>query len=171
MASTPGFELLLLNLQDLGIEIFLHIVLFVAIYFGLLRKTEVIGDDEGVQGASAVALSLLTTIGIYSFLPASTLTAFFAGLSAIVILILGLMIVMGMFGVNVGEVEINESQRSIGVVALAVVLIIVLIVVAPIVENQYGANVFGEDATSFVLTLGMIAIIGYMVKYIGTGDG
>lgn len=170
MASTPGFALLLQNLNEVGIQIFLQLVLFIAIYFGLLRKTEVLGDDEGVQGAAAVAMGLITTFGIYSFLPAAVFTQFFALLSVLIVIVLGFMIVLGMVGVSMPDIEGGKNQRKVATVAIAALVVIIMVVFAPIAGEMYGADLFGERSTSFVLTLAMIAVIGYMVKYIGAGD-
>lgn len=168
MASTSGFELLIQNLQEVGFfEFFLPILLFTAIYYGLLRKTEILGDDETVDGAAAVMMALLTTFAIYIIVPFQLFIQFFGVLSVLLLVILGLLIVMGMFGVEFGGGEGMDSRTTR--LAIVGVILLVVILIPPLVSVMTGGNlqILGQQHVSFILTIAMIGVIGYVLRHIG----
>lgn len=170
MASTPGFQMLFDNLEAVGFfEFFLPILLFTAIYYGLLRKTEILGDDETVDGAAAMMMALLTTFAIYLVVPFSLFIQFFGALSILLLVILGLLIVMGMFGVEFGGGEGMDSRTTR--LAIVGVILFVVILVPPLVSSITGGSlqILGQQHVSFILTVAMIAVIGYVLRHIG-GD-
>lgn len=168
MASTPGFQLLFENLEAVGFfEFFLPILLFTAIYYGLLRKTEILGEDETVDGAAAVMMALLTTFAIYLIVPFSIFIQFFGVLSILLLVILGLLIVMGMFGVEFGGGEGMDSRTTR--LAIIGVIFLIVIIIPPMVSMLGGGQlqILGQQHVSFILTVAMIAVIGYVLRHIG----
>lgn len=168
MASTPGFQLLFENLEAVGFfEFFLPILLFTAIYYGLLRKTEVLGEDETVDGAAAVMMGLLTTFAIYLIVPFQIFIQFFGVLSILLVIILGMLIVMGMFGVEFGGGEGMDSRTTR--LAIIGVIFLLVIIIPPLVGGLTGGQVqlLGQQHVSFILTVAMIAVIGYVLRHIG----
>lgn len=162
--ATPGFELLFQNLEQIGFfEFVLPLVLFMAIFFGILRKIEVLGDDEAVQGAAAVALAFLTTFGIYVFIPFSFFPQFFGALSILIVLILGMIILMGMAGFDISGGMDAKSQRY-----MVAGVILIVIIAFPAMFSLAGTDVqITEQHANFVLTLALIAVIGYIISKLG----
>ncbi|MFB6200120.1 MAG: hypothetical protein ABEJ83_04525 [Candidatus Nanohaloarchaea archaeon] len=162
--AQPGFQLLFENLQKIGFfEFALPFMLFLAVFYGVLRKTEVIGEDEAVQGVAAISLALLTTFGIYVFIPATFLPQFFGALSVLVVLIIGLMVLAGLAGYDVSEGVEGGTQTY----AIAGMIFIVLITF-PAVFSLSGFNYqVSQQHATFVLTLLMIIGIVYVLRGFG----
>lgn len=163
--AQPGFELLFANLEQIGFfEFVLPLVLFMAIFYGLLRKTEVLGDDEAVQGAAALSMAFLTTFGIYTFIPFQYFPMFFGALSVLIILILGMMILVGMAGFEVGGGAVDARSQRYMVAGVILITIIAL----PAVFSIAGEGVqITEQHANFVLTLALIAVLGYIISKFG----
>lgn len=163
--ATPGFEMLFQNLQAIGFfEFALPILFFMAVFYGLLQKTETISDDDAVNGTAAVALAFLTTLGIYTVIPFSFFPQFFAALSVLVVLVLGAAILMGMVGVDIGgELESDRAQ----LLAVVGVILLLVIVVPPLLGNIGLGVSLTEQHANFILTLATIAVIGYIIRSFG----
>ncbi|MFB6294353.1 MAG: hypothetical protein ABEI97_01195 [Candidatus Nanohaloarchaea archaeon] len=162
--ATPGFELLFQNLQAIGFfEFALPILFFIAVYYGLLQKTGVISDEESVNGTAAVALSFLTTLGIYVVIPFSFFPQFFAAMSILLVLVLGIIMLMGMVGLDVSE-ELGDDAQTVAVVGVIVLLIIVA---PPLLQGVDLGITITEQHANFVLTLATIAVIGWIVTSFG----
>lgn len=162
--AQPGFELLFENLDSIGFfDFVLPLLLFMAVFFGILRKTEVIGDDEAVQGVASISLAFLTTFGIYIFIPASFLPQFFGALSVIIVLILGLLILAGMMGYEVGG---GMEERSQNLVIAGVVFLVLMFL--PVAFNMSDFNYqLSEQYSTFILTIVMIVGIVYVLSELG----
>ncbi|MFB6076844.1 MAG: hypothetical protein ABEK12_01795 [Candidatus Nanohaloarchaea archaeon] len=164
--ATPGFELLFDNLQQVGFfEFVLPLILFMAIFYGVIRKTGILGDDEGVQGVAAIALAFMTTFGIYVFVPFSFFPQFFGALSVLIVLILGVMILAGMAGFDLSEEVEGKTQRY----ATAGAILIALIMFPPLF-GMFGTKLeFPQQYTSFLLTLIMIVGVVYVLRGLSGG--
>lgn len=162
--AQPGFELLFENLDSIGFfDFVLPLLLFMAVFFGILRKTEVIGDDEAVQGVASISLAFLTTFGIYIFIPASFLPQFFGALSVIIVLILGLLILAGMMGYEVGG---GMEERSQNLVIAGVVFLVLMFL--PVAFNMSDFNYqLSDQYSTFILTIVMIVGIVYVLSELG----
>lgn len=159
--ATPGFELLFQNLENIGFfEFVLPLVLFMAIYFGLLRQMELLGEDEAVQGAASVALAFLTTFGIYTVIPFSFFPQFFGVLSIIIVVILGVMILMGLVGFRISD-EIEGRTQRLGLVGV----ILIVLVLFPAMFTGLGFDFqITEQHSTFLLTLVLIAVLAYVLR-------
>lgn len=165
--ATPGFEMLFQNLQSIGFfEFGLPILFFMAVYYGLLQKTETISDDDTVNGTAAIALSFLTTLGIYTVIPFSIFPQFFAALSVLVVLVLGGMMLMGMLGIEM-EGEMDERAQRLAVIGVIGVLVLIGI---PLFSSLDIGFELTESFMNFVLTVATIAVIGYVIRSMGGGE-
>ncbi len=162
--ATAGFELLFQNLQNVGFfEIGLPVIFFMAVFYGLLEKTGVLSDDEAVNGTAAIALALLTTLGILTVIPFSFFPQFFAALSVLVVLVLGVLLLMGMAGLDVSE-GLGEDQQKYAVIGV----VILLILLGPPLLQQTALSVeIGERYTNFLVTLATLFALAYIVKSFG----
>lgn len=162
--ATPGFELLFQNLQTIGFfEIGLPVLFFMAIYYGLLDKTGTISEDEAVNGTAAISLAFLTTLGILTVIPFSFFPQFFAALSVIVVVVLGLLLLMGMVGLDVSE-GIGEDQQKHAVLGVVVILFLI----GPPILKEVGLGIeISRDYANFLLTLATIAVIGIVITSFG----
>lgn len=168
--AQPGFELLFQNLEQIGFfEFVLPLVLFMAIFYGALRKTEVIGDDEAVQGAAALALAFMTTFGIYTFIPFSFFPQFFGALSVLIVLILGMMILAGMAGYDVTAADVSDAKAQ----RYAIIgTILIVIITFPFAFQFLGEGIeITEAHANFVLTLALIAVIGFIISKFSPNSG
>lgn len=162
--ANPGFQLLFDNLSSVGFfEFFLPLILFLAIYFGLLRKTEVLGDDEAVVGVASLALAFITVFGTYIFVPATFFTQFFGVLSLALVSILSIVLMAGLVGYEFGP----EGDRWLKLGSIGIGIIIVLLAAPTLFANLFdldGVQVtVGEDLYSFLLTLALVGIMGFTV--------
>lgn len=173
--TDPGFALLIENLDSIGaFDVFLPLLLFLAIYFGLLMKTEVIGDDEVVIGVASLSLGLITVFGAFTFVPADFFPHFFGMLSMVLIGILALVLALGMTGVDFsGE---QDQKIKFGVAALGAV---VVFFGAPAVFQAFfagGADAIGpieisEEMMSWIVTMVLLVITGGVVWLLVKGSG
>lgn len=169
--ANPGFELLFENLHNIGFfEFFLPVILFLAIYYGLLMKTQAIGDDEAVVGAASIALSFATTFGLWMVVPASFFQQFFALVATVLIAVLSVALIAGMTGLNISD----EEQRWIQLSVLgAGVLIIVLALpglTGSLLNVEVGELTLSGDVYNFILMLALIGTIGYTMKVIAESE-
>ncbi|MDY6776722.1 MAG: hypothetical protein SVQ76_01290 [Candidatus Nanohaloarchaea archaeon] len=162
--AEPGFQLLFENLRTIGFFQFaLPFMLFLAVFYGLLRKTGVIGDDEAVQGVAAISLALITTFGIYVFVPATFLPQFFGALSVLVVLILGLMILAGLAGFDVGG-EVDAKSQRYAVVGVVFITLIAFPAVFSMADFDFQIS---SGYSTFLLTVIMLFGIVYVLRGMG----
>ncbi|MFB6147530.1 MAG: hypothetical protein ABEJ66_01465 [Candidatus Nanohaloarchaea archaeon] len=165
--AQPGFEMLFANLQQIGFfEFFLPVVLFIAIYYGILNKMELLGEDEAVQGTAAIALSLLTVLGIYTVIPFSLFQQFFGALSVVLIVVIGFLVVLGMFGIEFEGEEVTDNV-GVAIAAIVAVTIVIVVIVPPLMPGSGGIRL-GEDLMNFLLTLILLIVLGVVVYAISS---
>ncbi len=169
MAETgPGFRLLIENLQAVdAFEVFLPVLLFLAIYFGLLKKTEAIGDDDAVIGVASIALSFLTVFGVLMFVPQSFFPQFFGLVSIVLIAILSAVMAMGLTGFEFGP----EGNRWAQFAALGVGLVVLFVGAPTVVGQVFEFEVLSsvtvtEDAWAWMTTLALVGVMGATVWYL-----
>lgn len=168
-----GFQLLFDNLNNVGFfEFFLPILLFVAIYFGLLRKTEVLGDDESVVGAAAIALSFATTFGLYMVVPFEFFKQAFGLIAVVLIALLSVVMVLAMSGINIEE----EDRLWLKLGAAATGIFLIILALPALVGETFNVGVAGfgfgsEEVQSFILTLVLIGgMLGVIYKLAENGE-
>ncbi len=169
--ANPGFELFIENLDSIGaFDVFLPLLLFLAIYFGLLKKTEAIGDDDAVIGVASLAMAFLTVFGVLTIVPASVFPQFFGVLAVVLIAILSAVISMGLVGFEFGP----EGHRYAQIAALGVGLLVLVVAAPSVVEAFVNINIGGltitEEAWSWIATIVMMAIMGGVVWLLVKGN-
>ncbi|MCJ7450587.1 MAG: hypothetical protein MUP58_02495 [Candidatus Nanohaloarchaeota archaeon QJJ-9] len=163
------FETLIQNLQSIGFfDYFLPYIFMLAVTYGVLSKIEVF-DDNQVDATVSIVVSFMTILGIYQFVGATFFPKFFGMLAIFVVIILGLAILAGMFGVDISEVTNNSAtskKATLGVAAaiLAVALILVFIFF-PIGEVAgVGGFWMSEEFLTLVMIIGIIASIYFITR-------
>lgn len=169
--ADPGFGLLIENLEAVdAFEIFLPILLFLAIYFGLLKKTEAIGDDDAVIGVASIALSFITVFGVLMFVPANFFPQFFGVVSLVLVAILAAMLALGMTGFEFGP----EGSTYAQVAALGVGVIVIFVAVPGVINDLLSVDIMNVAITGevwgWLTTLALIGVMAYAVKYLSGGE-
>lgn len=160
--ATPGFQMLFENLQSIGFfEFALPLLLFMAISYGLLRKTEAVSEDPTVDAVVSIVFGFLATFGIFLFIPFSFVTQFFGVLSVLIIVVLGLLILLGLFGVEFSGEEVEGRTQRLAIIG---VIIISLIVLFPFLRGFGGGVVLTDQSANFLLTLALIGVLGYIIS-------
>lgn len=169
MANTePGFRLLMENLRQVdAFEVFLPILLFLAIYFGLLKKTEAIGDDDAVIGVASIAMSFITVFGVLTFVPADFFPKFFGLVSIVLIAILSTVMAVGLVGFEFGP----EGNRWAQIAALGVGALVVVVAAPAVVANVFQIEVLSsitvtQEVWAWLTTLALVVVMGVTVWYL-----
>ena len=84
-------------------QLFFPWLLVLAITYGILENSEVVSDDSSVNGVIAISMAFFTIGGAYVFLPQGILIRFASALVFGIFAIIGLVILLGLSGVDVGE--------------------------------------------------------------------
>jgi len=169
MAETqPGFRLLIENLQQVdAFQVFLPILLFLAIYYGLLKKTEAVGDDDAVIGVASIALSFITVFGVLTFVPENFFPQFFGLVSIVLIAILSTVLAIGLVGFEFGP----EGNRWAQLAALGVGVMVVVVAAPTVVASVFQIEVFSgititQDVWAWLTTLALVGVMGATVLYL-----
>lgn len=161
-----GFELLLENLQNIGFfNFFLPLLLFLAVYYGLLDKTEAVSDQDAVNGVIALSLAFLTMLGIYSFVPFSIFPQFLGALAILLVVLLGVVMVLGMFGV-----DFSEGAEIGGNIYLLGGLFLVALLMGPVILDRAFGISFGEIYWDSLMTILMMVLLVGAIYYMGSGE-
>ena len=147
------FEVLVFNLSQLGVyNIFLPFLLTFAIFYGLLKKSEILGDDEKVMGVVSLVVAFFVTG--YAAYPLGLLLSNIFGIAIVVISgILVIIMFMSMAGYDIGGLKENKL-----VPALAAIIGVILFIVAGALA------IFGvEDIQAESNVIGAIVLLVVMV--------
>ncbi len=173
--AEPGFELLIENLHSIGaFDVFLPLLLFLAIFFGLLKKTEVIGDDDVVIGVASLSLGLITVFGILTFVEAAFFPHFFGMLAMVLVGILALVLALGMTGIDFSEDADKRIQFGVAALGVFVVFLGAPAVFYAFFDVNIGTIIITEDMMAWIATFAMLAILGgvvYMLVKAGGDSG
>lgn len=159
--SSP-FEIMLGNMNRLKIyDFFLTWLLFFAILFAVLKKAEVFGTENSVNGVISMVMSFF----IINYTPVgTTLGAFFStlfGLAAVIVagLLVGILF-LGMAGIKPNEILGKDGKTPLAVL-LGFLALIAFISVG-------GLNFFNLSS-DLMMTLAMIMIMLFAVMFIAKG--
>lgn len=159
-----GFELLVNNLQKVGFfEFLLPLVLFLAVYFGLLQKSEVLSEDESVNAVAALALGFFTLVGVYSFVPFGFFTQFFGVLAVLLLYVLAGVMLLGMLGYDFsgGKSLADEPYAAGGLVLIAVIL-------GPFAMEEFlgfkVTDTYWEILMTLAMLAGLLGIVYFMTQ-------
>ncbi|MFH1127069.1 MAG: hypothetical protein ABIG84_07345 [archaeon] len=165
-ASSSGLspiEIMLGNMNRLGFfEFLLPWLLFLAIMFALLKKSQVFGEEVSVNAVIAAIVSFF----IINYTPIGmTLGTFFTTLFGIAsIIIAGLLVgilFLGMAGIKPEELFGKENKTF---------LAILLGFLALIAFISVGGLSFFNIGGDLMATMGMLLIMLFAVMFIGKGD-
>lgn len=169
MAS--GFDMLFQNLESVGFfEVFLPIVLFLAIYFGILKKTEVVGDDDAVIGVASIALSFITVFGLLAVVPASFFPQFFGLLATLIVSILAIVIMAGLSGMNIGDEDQKWLRYGVFLLGVSVIVFALPSVFGGLFNTEMSGVFMSEEVRTFVLTLVLIGVLGGVIYALSNGE-
>ncbi len=157
-------EIMLGNMNRLGFfEFLMPWILFLAIIFAILKKSEVFGEEISVNAVIAAVVSFF----IINYTPVGmTLGTFFTtlfGLAAVIItgLLVGILF-LGMAGIKPDEL-LGKANKTAIAVLLGFLALIAFISVG-------GMSFFNIDS-DLVITLFMLLLMLFAIMFIGKGDG
>lgn len=163
--AEPSISLLIENLQELKFELFLTWALILAITYGILKKTDVLGSDDSVIAVTSITVAFLGVFGIYSFLPVSFFSRFFGLLAIIFVLLLGTLIVLSLAGIDISG---GWEGTTRNIIILAIVGIIITIGYMGFAGGQIS---LGQEAlTNLVSMIIVLIFMGGAVWFIIGGD-
>lgn len=162
-----GFELLLQNLDKAGaFDLFLPWLLLLAVSYGILKKTEALGDENSVIAIASVAISFLGVGGIMSVVPAEFFTQFFALISVLLVVVLGIVIILGLAGIDIADLG-ETKWFNIGAV-LTVIGIVVVLAFAILPTSLPEAADLDSELVSTVI---MLVVIGAAIQFVTRSNG
>ncbi|MEA3342729.1 MAG: hypothetical protein U9Q92_01050 [archaeon] len=157
-------EIMLGNMNRLDFfELLLPWILFLAIIFAILKKSEVFGEEISVNATIAAVVSFF----IINYTPVGmTLGTFFTtlfGIAAVIItgLLVGILF-LGMAGIKPDEL-LGKANKTAIAVLLGFLALIAFISVG-------GMSFFNIDS-DLVITLFMLLIMLFAIMFIAKGDG
>jgi hypothetical protein len=154
-----GFELLVENLRNIDFfNFFLPWALILAITYGILQKSKILGESNAVNSVASIALSFLFLGGLLMVLPSDFFPKFFAIFGVVISAILFILLVSGFLGANVQEIiGKNDAAKWIFFIIVAVATIGLLISLFSGFEPILGF--FRESSIGeFIATLALIAV-------------
>ncbi|MDY6778130.1 MAG: hypothetical protein SVU32_05665 [Candidatus Nanohaloarchaea archaeon] len=167
------FGQLIENLRQVGFfRYFLPFLLMLAVTYGALNKIELF-DDESVHGAISVVVALMTIVGVQQFVPRQYFSMFFGGLTLAILALLGLVMLLGMMGIDVQDVTFPEDKDKPlnRYVLLAFVLLIVVIlgVFYGIPSPEGFQGIATSDTLYTFVMLGILIYVIYKVMQPNSG--
>jgi len=154
------FETLIANLQDIYFfSYFMPFVFVLAVTYGIISKLELF-EDDAVDATVAIVVAFLSMLGIYTMNLAGSMVYFFGALSVSLVAILGFVIVLGMFGVDVTDLSYKKTWVGI---SLSIVIAILIIMVNNYIESDVLGVFYGETALTIYMLGGVIAVIYLIV--------
>lgn len=103
-------------------QLFFPWLLVFSISYGVLTSSEVITDDESVNGVVALALAFIAVGGAFFFIPEGLYTHFGAALSFGILAIVGLVVMMGLAGY-----DMDQFSDSLGAPPVAVAILVFVV--------------------------------------------
>lgn len=156
------FETLIQNLESVGFfRYFLPFVFMLAVVYGLLRRIEVF-EDQQVDATVATAVAFIAMLGVYTFDLAGIMIQFFGALTVGIVLLLGLVLILGMFGVEVQELDNHPAAIGAGVIVFALVIVGVMQAIPG--QEGFISVLTGEAAMTLYTIVGLIAVIGFITR-------
>ncbi len=155
------FETLIQNLQNIYFFSYFMPFLFVlAATYGIISKIELFEDDV-VDASVSLAVGFMAMLGIYILNLGDVMVYFFGAISVGLVTILGFVLLAGMFGVDITDVEM--SKKWIGI-AGAIVLGILLIMVNEFLEIDITRYLFSEMSLTLLMIGGIIGFVFLLTK-------
>lgn len=162
--ATP-FSELINNLWEIGFPTLLTFIFFLAVVFGLLRRSDLF-EDQTVDATVSVVVAFMITGGMIQFLGGpSGFSWFFALLSIAVVVLLGFVLILGMLGVDVTEVmNENEGRRRNVAILAGLILILILLYILEAAGVNVSGMLTSQLATGALMTIAMLGFIYVMAR-------
>lgn len=160
------FEQIIQTMAEMQIfRFFFPWLLVLAVSYGALEKYQFISEDEFVNGSISLAIAFMAGGGAYMFIPAGLLTNVVAAATFAIFAVIGLMIVLGVAGYDLENLQDND--RSLPLVLGAGIFVVALLA---IVANFFGIpniipdidnwnRVFEEIVMPILILLMIVALV------------
>lgn len=157
-----GFGELLMNLFDpaVGFQFFLAFIFVLAVVYGVLRKIELF-EDNTVDATVATVAAFFSVFGVYSWLGAQFFIEFFGLVAIAAFVILGVVVILGMMGVDMVEVmNIDEESQKFALWSSVAIVIMILVGILYYADYGFITEVITSDT---LISLAMVIVIGIVV--------
>lgn len=161
-----AFEMIAEVMAEMAVfHLFFPWLLVLAVTFGILQKYEVFGEDPSINGAVALSLAFLTIGGAYLFIPQGLFTNFVGALAFGMFGIVGLMLVLGIAGVDLSDVGEGNAPGIIAIIIFVVAFlgaILNVVDVGSMVELDIQA--FNEVIMPILVLIFLLLVVYLTVK-------
>jgi hypothetical protein len=184
MVKTP-FELAILKMKDLGIfQFFLPFMLSSAIFYGLLRKSQIFGKPEDNISVNAI-VALVASFMVWAYpilvgvdIQTQLATFFMQGISAMLVILVGLLITSMFLPPNLADqfgkifgLTTGKPGRIWTIIIIAAVMIGgAILLTSGLINVFFPAGTGGIGglslSTDTVITLGILILLGITVAVI-----
>lgn len=165
-----GFDLLVENLQNINFfNTFLPWVLIFTIAYGILTKTEILGDNKSVIAVASIAISFIFLGGLFLVVPHNFFPIFFAILGVIISVLFAVLIVAGFLGASIQDFfkDVKGAKWIIFIFLIIFFLGIALSIfgqLEPAIKTA--SDIFSnENFLNFLLTLILIGIFVLVARF------
>lgn len=159
------FETIIETMVEMQIfRFFFPWLLVLAVSYGVLEKYNFISEDEFVNGSISLAIAFMAGGGAYLFIPAGLLTNVVAAATFGIFAVIGLMIVLGVAGYDLENLQDND--RSLPLILGAGIFVVALMAIIssffdltsfiPQIDNW---QAIFEEVIMPILILGMIVAL------------
>lgn len=158
-----AFEIIVETMADMGVfQLFFPWLLVLATSYGVLDQSEVISDDEMVNGLTALSIAFFAIGGAWLFYPAGLLTHLAAVFTFGIFGIIGLVVLMGVAGFDLEQLKEDKSGFPL-IVAILVFIIGFLGVIVTQLDLSFLAPADGgspfEEVVMPILVLIFLALV------------
>ncbi len=160
------FEQIIQTMAEMQIfRFFFPWLLVLAVSYGVLEKYHFISEDEFVNGSISLAIAFMAGGGAYMFIPAGLLTNVVAAATFGIFAVIGLMIVLGVAGYDLENLQDND--RSLPLILGAGIFVVALLAIIsnffgipniiPDIENW--SKIFEEVVMPILILLMIVALV------------
>ncbi len=165
-----GLEVLIENLRNIGFyNFFLPWILILSIVYGILMKTDVFGDNKSVNAIISLAISFIFIGGMYTFVPHNFFAIFFSRFAIVIVALLALAILLGFFGIKIGELGGDSKFKWIifSILSAIIVAMVVLYSFSVSIDlGSIGKFFSSEGFLNAVYILIMLAVSVWVIWFI-----
>jgi len=160
------FEQIIQSMADMQLfQFFFPWLLVLAVSYGVLEKYHFVSEDEFVNGSISLAIAFMAGGGAYMFIPAGLLTNVVAAATFGIFAVIGLMIVLGVAGYDLENLQDND--RSLPIILGAGIFVVALLAIIssffnipniiPQIDNW--GQIFEEVVMPILILLMIVALV------------
>lgn len=163
-----GFPLLIENMKELNMGLFLVWLLVLAITYGILNRTEAFGEDKSVNAVISIATAFLATFGIFSVIPIQFFSTALGYASVAFVVLLIFIVIVGMVGLTPSDIidKLEVNYVIIGVAIAAGIAGYIGYISYP----GGGPSLKGWDLQNLAATASIGLLLFWIMKWILTGE-